>query len=175
MRMPQWFLVSSIIALAGITTASAGSPAAKNISPPHDILVKVQADLCENWHRECARLWGYGSYNWQQCMGQPAAIADCGGGGRFAQPSGGLCENWHRECARLWGYGSYNWQQCMGQPAAIYDCGGGGGGGRRFAQPSGGLCENWYTECARLHGYRTRAWRQCMRQPAAIWDCQRGR
>jgi len=123
--MRKIFAIAVGVFLSLSLSAHAGSPAGNNISPPHDFLVKVQADLCGNWHRECARLWGYRSYNWQQCMGQPAAIYDCGGGGRgggVAQPSGSLCENWYTECARLHGYRTQAWRQCMRQPAAIWDC-----------------------------------------------------
>jgi hypothetical protein len=37
-------------------------------------------DLCANWRRECARLYGWQTRNWYSCMNQPGAIRHCGGG-----------------------------------------------------------------------------------------------
>jgi len=184
-RLP-WFLIAGIL-LAGVASASATSlkGGATQITPPQDILWQAQyrGSLCGNWQRECARLYGSGTDGWQQCMNQPGAIYDCGGGGhqgpsysQYRQRGGDLCGNWHRECARLHGHRTYNWQQCMNQPAAVWDCGGGGYQGPSYGRQLGGdLCGNWHRECARLHGYRTHNWQQCMNQPAALWDCERGR
>ena len=35
-------------------------------------------DLCDNWLRECARLYGKRTRRWYACMEQPGAIRDCG-------------------------------------------------------------------------------------------------
>lgn len=81
---------------------------------------------CETWRRECARLHGYGTPNWNACMGQPGARRDCGRGGYgrgYGRGAGyASCQTWQRECARLHGYGSYNWNACMGQPGARRAC-----------------------------------------------------
>lgn len=138
-------------------------------------------NLCENWHRECGRLWHYGSTNWNACMSQPAALYDCGRRAarsyrhqRKRDRRQNLCNNWHRECARLHGQGSRNWSACMQQPDAIHDC------GRRGARSYGyernpyrgqSLCNNWYRECTRLHGQGSRNWNACMQQPGALRDC----
>jgi hypothetical protein len=34
--------------------------------------------LCDNWHRECARLYGSSTRKYVQCMQQPQALIDCG-------------------------------------------------------------------------------------------------
>lgn len=34
---------------------------------------------CQVWQQDCARYYGWGNVNWQNCMGQPGAIAACGG------------------------------------------------------------------------------------------------
>ena len=36
------------------------------------------ADACDNWHDQCARLYGWRTYNYRACMHQPQALADCG-------------------------------------------------------------------------------------------------
>jgi hypothetical protein len=33
---------------------------------------------CSAWRRSCAQMYGRG-YQWQECMGQPGAVAACGG------------------------------------------------------------------------------------------------
>src|SRR5215218_8867380 len=38
------------------------------------------SNLCGNWQRECARLYGAQTPLWQSCMRQPGAIRDCAGG-----------------------------------------------------------------------------------------------
>lgn len=98
-------------------------------------------DLCENWNRQCSRLYGYATPQWNACMSQPGAIQDCGGtyrappsrgwgGGYYDGPYGGApyaratCGTWRRECARLHGFQTRNWYACMNQPGARRDCGG---------------------------------------------------
>jgi opacity protein-like surface antigen len=34
--------------------------------------------MCGNWRQQCARLYGYRSEQWHECMHQPQALADCG-------------------------------------------------------------------------------------------------
>jgi hypothetical protein len=36
---------------------------------------------CRSWQTSCAQNYGWNNINWQNCMGQPGAIAACGGGG----------------------------------------------------------------------------------------------
>ena len=38
-----------------------------------------RGDRCTNWRQECAKLWGWRSRRWHQCMRQPGAIRDCRG------------------------------------------------------------------------------------------------
>src|SRR5829696_10342660 len=38
------------------------------------------SNLCGNWQRECARLYGAQTPLWQSCMRQPGAIRDCARG-----------------------------------------------------------------------------------------------
>lgn len=90
-------------------------------------------DLCGNWRRECARLYGRQTQAWYNCMGQPQAVADCQGGGRGHSRRGddyddyrprrvASCGTWRSECAKLYGFGTYRWNQCMGQPGAVRAC-----------------------------------------------------
>jgi hypothetical protein len=112
------------------------------------------SDLCQNWHRECARLYGYGTPRWNACMGQPAARYDCGeGGGRSFQRRGGYDRGYDRGYNR--GYDD--------------------GGGRHFRRGGGfGSCRVWRRECANLYGRRSPQWHACMNQPGARRACSRG-
>ncbi len=38
---------------------------------------KYRPDLCSNWQRQCANLYGSQTRAWQQCMNQPGAVRDC--------------------------------------------------------------------------------------------------
>ncbi len=92
------------------------------------------AASCEVWKQDCARFYGWGNINWQNCMGQPGAIAACnggyggggyqGGGYAYRRP-GQSCAVWKTDCARFYGWNNINWQNCMGQPGAIAACSGG--------------------------------------------------
>ena len=116
----------SLLVVAGILTVSAGSSAAMpftHLSPTGRGVVQVQ---CANWQRQCARLYGGGTERWNECMNQPQARYDCGGGsyrGGYREGSEDLCGNWHRQCARLYGYRSSAYHDCLGQPQALADCG----------------------------------------------------
>lgn len=99
----------------------------------------AQYQSCEVWKQDCARYYGWGNGNWQNCMGQPGALAACGRGGYYGgsgYQGGGYayrrpaqsCAVWKQDCARYYGWGNVNWQNCMGQPGAIAACGGGYGG-----------------------------------------------
>ena len=139
-------LITFSFGLVG-TTASAASPTggATPGAPPQAVLKRAQYDLCDNWRRQCANLYGGGSQQWEQCMGQPGAIRDCRGGpgrpgdeqdgghgkggdqeGDYREP-GNLCANWEKKCADLYGSGSQEWAQCMHQPDAVKDCSGDSG------------------------------------------------
>jgi hypothetical protein len=126
----------SLLAVAGILTASASGSAALSLprlSPTSLDIVQVQyGGECANWHRQCARLYGGGTQQWNECMHQPQALYDCGGGGGYVQggyrggyyrQEGDLCGNWHRECSRLYGYRSPAYHDCLRQPQALADCG----------------------------------------------------
>ena len=140
-------LIAAGLALAGLAPTLAASPTVGpiGIDPPQSMVQTVQygygrdRDLCGNWHRECARLYGHQTNRWHQCMAQPLAIADCGGGRResyrdqrgnhgerYERGSRDQCHVWRRECAKFHGWQTEAWHACMGQPRAVYDCGGGG-------------------------------------------------
>jgi hypothetical protein len=102
-------------------------PAGASESSGRLILAQSRGGLCQNWVRECSRLWGYQTDRWHQCMGQPGARQDCGRGGYgYQEDSGGgtdLCRNWRRQCADLYGWRTRRWHQCIHQPQAEADCG----------------------------------------------------
>jgi hypothetical protein len=81
---------------------------------------------CADWQQSCANAYG-GGPGFHSCMGQPGAVAACGGGyggdgGGYAIGGNGSCASWRRTCAEMWG-GGYQWRQCMRQPGALYACG----------------------------------------------------
>jgi hypothetical protein len=81
---------------------------------------------CDNWERECARLYGPQTKRWFACMNQPQAKYDCQTAEGYANAppqENPLCGNWHRECARLFGSSTRKFGQCMRQPQALIDCG----------------------------------------------------
>jgi len=123
------FIVLGSIVLGSIVPGQAMTPVA--MSSTSQVQLAQYGDLCGNWQRECARLYGGGTRAWRACMRQPQAIADCQGGNYgggdyrgYPQSERDLCGNWQRQCARLYGRGSPNWQACLQQPNAIRDCGG---------------------------------------------------
>jgi len=86
---------------------------------------------CRTWRRECANLYGRGTYRWNACMNQPGAIRACSGprygrnrssGYDYDGPPRFSCRTWRRNCAQLYGRRTYRWNACMNQPAAIRDC-----------------------------------------------------
>jgi hypothetical protein len=129
-RHMRGFSKSSFAAALTLLASSAclrASPLDR-LSPANPNVVQVQyGDLCANWHRQCARLWGVGTQRWNDCMNQPQALADCGrggyGGGGYYQQGGDLCGNWHNECVRLYGWRTRTYRDCMHQPQALADCG----------------------------------------------------
>jgi hypothetical protein len=127
MRTFRGMLIASSIGVAGIVPASSTSLSSAGLpseSTPRPFLEQAQyADLCGNWRRECARLWGWRTRRWHECMGQPGAIWDCGGAspGYRARPRSS-CANWRQQCANLHGWRTQNWYACMEQPGAIEDC-----------------------------------------------------
>lgn len=173
--------MNRLIALAVVFLAIP-SPVFAQESEPSKLVHAIQyrSSSCGNWQTECARLHGWQSPAWHQCMGQPGALRDCGARWGESRPRGwsgsrssrsDLCGNWQRECARFYGWQSSAWHQCMNQPGALRDCGRvRSWGGQRTSRQD--LCENWHRECARLYGWRSPAWNACMGQPGAIWDCQ---
>ena len=119
---------SKLFAVVGILLASASGAVASpmlRLGGADPNIVQAQYGNCANWHRQCARLWGGGTERWNECMGQPQALADCGrggyAGGGYAQGTD-LCGNWHQQCARLYGR-SPAYRDCMRQPQALADCG----------------------------------------------------
>ena len=78
-------LIVAGLTLAGLAPNLAASPigGAIAVSPPQSKIQTVQygyggdRDLCGNWHRECARLYGHQTTRWHQCMGQPQAVRAC--------------------------------------------------------------------------------------------------
>jgi hypothetical protein len=116
----------------GILIAGAGGSAAMPLARPSTTGLDVVQVQCANWQRECARLYGGGTQQWNECMHQPQALYDCGRGGGYVQggyrggyyqQEGDLCGNWHRECSRLYGYRSPAYHDCLRQPQALADCG----------------------------------------------------
>ena len=120
---------SKLFAVVGILLASASgavaSPMLRLGGADPNIVQAQYGGNCANWQRQCARLWGGGTERWNECMGQPQALADCGrggyAGGGYAQGTD-LCGNWHQQCARLYGR-SPAYRDCMRQPLALADCG----------------------------------------------------
>jgi hypothetical protein len=83
-------LAASVLGLGAMSTAVA-SPLPRLDIPPADAFTLVQdGGLCGNWRRECARLYGYRTYRWQQCMAQPQALVDCGRAGYGYRRRGGI-------------------------------------------------------------------------------------
>jgi hypothetical protein len=103
MRHSWKSLLLLVIIVAGSTAGSMASP-------------NLEEDLCGNWQRACAELWGNGSKRWRACMGQPQAIHDC-------QGSSDVCGIWHVACVRLYGWSTSKYRNCMRQPQALRDCG----------------------------------------------------
>jgi|GEM_PF-2952281 len=126
-RLCSSLLIATSLSLAAVLPASAASlvPEATPEGAPAALTpVQYSGDLCANWQRECARLWGWRTRRWHECMGQPAAVWDCGGGQTYGYGGRrrGSCGNWRRECARLYGWRSQRWYECMNQPGAVQDC-----------------------------------------------------
>jgi hypothetical protein len=123
-----------------VSAPAAADPLAGAALPQAKVgVVHVQyGDLCGNWRREFARLYGPQTQSWFSCMGQPQAVVDCQGGGRHGRSHRddddgdrryssrrapvASCGTWKRECAKLWGWGTHRWNQCMGQPGALRSC-----------------------------------------------------
>jgi hypothetical protein len=122
-------LVGIALLGASVSTVSA-NPRPMSIVPTGGLVHQVQS-LCDNWQRECARLYGWHSEGFNLCMGQPNAIRDCSHRSRGWDDFEGdvsfvdECRRWRRECARLYGRQTPNWYACMGQPNAIDACAGG--------------------------------------------------
>jgi hypothetical protein len=132
----------SLLAIAGLLTASGATalPLASLSSTDLSVVQVQYGGNCANWQQQCARLYGGGTQQWNECMNQPQALYDCGRGGYpgggyqrgyqggyvgggYYQGGGDLCGNWRRQCARLYGGGSQQWHECMHQPQALADCG----------------------------------------------------
>ena len=102
--------------------------AACSLQPVHAGLIEAPApgSACDNWERECQRLYGPRTRRWFSCMGQPRAKFDCqtpeGYAGAPAQETP-LCASWRSACERLYGPGTRKFGQCMRQPQARADCG----------------------------------------------------
>ena len=127
-------LIALSIVFAGAPSASA-APASGGMSAPPDVFQLAQYGrraACANWQQQCANLYGWQTQRWQQCMGQPQAVAACSrrgggyddygygdyrGGGRRAASA-----NWRQLCAGLYGWQTQRWYQCMGQPQAVHAC-----------------------------------------------------
>ena len=66
-----------LLAFAGILMAGAGCAAAsplRRLDPNSPDVVQAQyGGECANWHRQCARLYGGGTQQWNECMHQPQA------------------------------------------------------------------------------------------------------
>lgn len=136
MRIVCCFLLPATIMLTAISSASAAPLALRpSLQDAGFVLAQYDGGLCANWQRQCARYYGGGTQQWQQCMNQPQARYDCGagggygGGGGYGYPRGGYsqgvdaCDNWREQCARLYGGRTYNYRACMHQPQALADCG----------------------------------------------------
>src|SRR5450631_2287763 len=106
------FLLASTIMLATIIVVSASSLLVRpSLQERNVVPAQYDVNLCGNWHRQCARLYGEGTPNWYACMNQPQARYDCGGsagyGGGGGYARGGYqqdidtCGNWRQQCARL--------------------------------------------------------------------------
>jgi hypothetical protein len=77
----------------------------------------LQENVCDDWLRGCAQLYGNGTKRWKACMNQPQALRDCQGA------SDDICGNWHVGCVRLYGWQTPKYRACMKQPQALKDCG----------------------------------------------------
>lgn len=114
--------------LRAILLSSGLAMAALLLPPAHGGLISAPApgSACDNWERECQRLYGPRTRRWFACMGQPRAKFDCqiaeGYAGAPPQETP-LCGNWRSSCARLYGPGTRKFGQCMNQPQARIDCG----------------------------------------------------
>jgi hypothetical protein len=95
--------LAAVILVSGVSGSTAG--------PDLDV------DMCGDWQRACAKLYGNGTKRWRDCMGQPQAIRDCQGN------SDDVCGNWHAGCVRLYGWQTQEYRNCMKQPQALRDCG----------------------------------------------------
>jgi hypothetical protein len=133
-----------LAAALSLTTAAHSFPLNGGPTPSsgQSLIQQVQSrELCGNWHRECARLYGHQTQQWHQCMNQPGARWDCGrggyGGGRYGRRGDddgddrgyyrdgtprASCSTWRRECAKLYGWQSQSWHSCMTQPGARRAC-----------------------------------------------------
>ncbi|KQW22423.1 hypothetical protein ASC80_03270 [Afipia sp. Root123D2] len=132
------FVLAAILSASAMTPAAALDRAPLSDAVQSDVVqVQSRGGNCANWQRQCARLYGGGTYQWNACMNQPQAQYDCGRGGygggygRGGYGRGGygggyrdadLCANWHNECTRLYGRGQA-YRACLRQPQARADCG----------------------------------------------------
>ena len=68
-------LITSYFALA-TSVAAVAAPIASTPPTTGTLVQRVQSS-CDNWQRECARLYGRRTEGFQLCMQQPNALRDC--------------------------------------------------------------------------------------------------
>lgn len=122
------FLITcTILGMSVVPQPASATMLGKLESPASTRLTVQYGDSCDGWRRACARLYGFGSVKWQQCMQQPKAVRACRGGSPgydddYRPNRGGSCAEWRRQCAYYYGHRTEKWYQCMGQPKAIRAC-----------------------------------------------------
>ena len=74
-------IFATALILLSSTASSLSAPVGPTAVTNKDVIQVQYSNLCANWQRQCARLWGGGTQRWNECMNQPQALADCGRGG----------------------------------------------------------------------------------------------
>src|SRR5947209_5298402 len=88
---------------------------------------------CDNWERECTRLYGPQTERWYECMDQPRANYDCQDPAGYAgyppretaypAQETAMCDMWHHECARSYGSAPRKYRICMRRREVLVACG----------------------------------------------------